>query len=59
MEGRACTEEAFLEEDQEEDRRSLAALMGIPYATLEAFLEDSAESLESLKAVYTQTFLQK
>ena len=55
VEGRACTEEAFLEEDQEEDRRSLAALMGIPYATLEAFLEDSAESLESLKAVYTQT----
>ena len=31
VEGRACTEEAFLEEDQEEERKALAALMGIPY----------------------------
>lgn len=54
VEGRACTEEAFLEEDQEEKRKALAALMGIPYITLDTFLEDSIENIESLKTAYTQ-----
>ena len=54
VEGRACTEEAVLEEDQEEERKALAALMGIPYITLDTFLEDSIENIESLKTAYTQ-----
>lgn len=53
-EGRERAEKVFVEDGQEEERKALAALMGIPYITLDTFLEDSIENIESLKTAYTQ-----
>ena len=53
-EGRERAEKGFVEDGQEEERKALAALMGIPYITLDTFLEDSIENIESLKTAYTQ-----
>ena len=54
VEDREQTEEVFVEDGQEEDRKALAALMGVPYITLDTFLEGSTESVESLRTAYIQ-----